>query len=124
MPTIELTADNFESTINDNAIVFVDFWADWCAPCKAFAPVFAAASENHPDIVFAKCDTEKEKLLASQFAIRSIPTLAIFRDRILLFSQGGALPESVLEEVVAKVRELDMDDVRAEIAEKGEGEPQ
>ncbi len=118
MATIDLTMDNFEDTIRDNAMVFVDFWADWCGPCKTFAPVFQNASDSHPDIAFAKCDTEQERDLATQFGIRSIPTLVIFREGILLFSQSGALAESILEEIIAKVREMDMDEVRARIAER------
>ncbi|MDH5747869.1 MAG: thioredoxin [Rhodospirillales bacterium] len=117
MATLELTADNFEDTITGNEMVLIDFWADWCGPCKSFAPTYEQVSEKNPDVVFAKCDTEAEQDLAGQFGIRSIPTLAIFRDNILLFSQPGALPQSALEEIVAKVRELDMDDVRAKIAE-------
>ena len=118
MATIDLTMDNFENTIEDNGIVLIDFWAEWCGPCKSFAPVFQSASDAHPDIVFAKCDTEQERDLAAQFGIRSIPTLAIFREKILLFSQSGALPESTLEEIISKVRELDMEDVRTQIAEQ------
>ncbi len=118
MATIELTADNLESTIQDNDIVFIDFWADWCGPCKMFAPIFEKASEDHPDIVFAKCDTEAEQMVAAQFGIRSIPTLAIFREQIYIFHQAGALPESALNEIIGKVRELDMDDVRAKVEEQ------
>jgi thioredoxin 1 len=118
MATIELTADNFESTINDNEIVLIDFWAEWCGPCKMFGPIFEKASEAHPDVVFAKCDTEAQQALAAQFGIRSIPTLAVFRDQILLLSQPGALPETALEEVISKVRELDMEDVRRQVAEQ------
>ena len=118
MATIDLTMDNFENTIEDNGIVLIDFWADWCGPCKNFAPVFQSASDAHPDIAFAKCDTEQERDLAAQFGIRSIPTLAIFREKILLFSQSGALPESVLEDIIAKVRELDMDEVRTQITDQ------
>ncbi len=118
MATLELTADNLDSTIQDNEIVIIDFWADWCQPCKSFAPTFEAASETHGDIAFAKCDTEAEQVVAAQFGIRSIPTVAIFRDQILLFLQGGALPESALEDVIAQVRALDMNEVRKKVAEQ------
>ncbi|MCW8835946.1 MAG: thioredoxin [Rhodospirillales bacterium] len=117
MPTIEMGLDNFESTIKDNEIVLVDFWAEWCGPCKSFGPVFEAASDKFPEIVFAKVNTEKEQQLAGQFGIRSIPTLAVFRDRILLMAQPGALPAQALEQVVSQVKDLDMDDVRQKIAE-------
>lgn len=118
MATLAMTIDNFEDTILGNDIVLIDFWADWCGPCKAFGPVFEKVSENHPDIVFAKVDTEAEQEIAGQFGIRSIPTLAIFREKILLFNQAGALPETTLEEVVARVKDLDMDEVRTAIAEE------
>ncbi|MCW8862006.1 MAG: thioredoxin [Rhodospirillales bacterium] len=117
MPTIEMGLDNFESTIKDNEIVLVDFWAEWCGPCKSFGPVFEAASDKFPEIVFAKVNTEKEQQLAGQFGIRSIPTLAVFRDQILLMAQPGALPAQALEQVVSQVKDLDMDDVRQKIAE-------
>ena len=110
MATIELTAANFEETLLANDILFIDFWADWCGPCKMFGPIFEAASEKHPDAAFAKCDTEAQQELAAQFGIRSIPTMAVFRERILLFSQPGALPEAGLEEIITKTKELDMDD--------------
>lgn len=115
MATLELTSENFEETLNGNDILVIDFWAEWCGPCKMFGPIFEAASEAHPDVAFAKCDTESQQELAGMFGIRSIPTLAVFRDQILLFSQPGALPDSALQEIIAKTRELDMDDIRAQI---------
>lgn len=114
---IELTKENLESTITDNDIVLIDFWAEWCGPCRAFAPVFEKAAEKHPDIAFAKCNTEVEQELAASFGIRSIPTLAIFRGQTLLFMQPGALPEDVLEDLITKVEALDMDDLRRKVAE-------
>ncbi|MGQ0824462.1 MAG: thioredoxin [Actinomycetota bacterium] len=115
MATVELTKDNFEATITSNEIVVVDFWADWCGPCKRFAPVFEKVSERHADIVFAKMDTEAQPELAQTFGIMSIPTLAVFRENVLLFSQPGALPDEALEDILGQVRELDMDDVRAQL---------
>ena len=116
MSTVTATAGNFRQTVSDNGIVLVDFWADWCGPCKMFAPVFEAASEKHDDIVFAKVDTEAEQQLAGEAQIRSIPTLMAFRDGILVFNQAGALPSESLEELITAVRDLDMDDVRAKLA--------
>lgn len=115
MATIALTQDTFESTIAREGITLVDFWASWCGPCRSFAPVFEKASEAHPEIVFAKVDTEAEQSIAASAQIRSIPTLMAFRDGILVFSQPGALPAAALEQVIAAVGELDMDDVRREI---------
>lgn len=121
MAAIDLTKDNFQSAIDDNDIVIVDFWATWCGPCKQFAPVFEAASELHPDIVFGKVNTEEQQELAGDFQIRSIPTLMIFREQIGVFMQPGALPPQALEEIIGKVRELDMDYVRAEVAKQAAG---
>jgi thioredoxin 1 len=118
---IDLTKDNFQSAIDDNDIVIVDFWATWCGPCKQFAPVFEAASELHPDIVFGKVNTEEQQELSGEFQIRSIPTLMIFREQIGVFMQPGALPPQALEEIIGKVRELDMDYVRAEVAKQSAG---
>ena len=117
MSTIAVGADTFADTIRDNDIVLVDFWADWCAPCRMFAPVFDQASTTHPDIVFAKVDTEAEQELAAEAGITSIPTLMAFREGVLVFSQPGALRASGLEQVIAGVQGLDMDDVRRRIAE-------
>jgi thioredoxin len=118
MSTVELTAADFERTITGNEIVLVDFWASWCGPCRMFAPVFAAASERHPDIVFAKVDTEAEQGLAAAAGITSIPTLMAFKGGTLVFSQPGALPAQALDQVIAAVRELDLDKARAEAASR------
>lgn len=115
MSTIALTADSFGTTLEQNGIVLVDFWAAWCGPCRAFAPAFERVSEAHPDIVFGKVDTEAERQLAAAARITSIPTLMAFRDRILVFSQPGALNESQLEQVITAVEQLDMDEVRRTI---------
>ena len=118
MATVDLTQDTLQSTIADNGIVIIDFWAPWCGPCKSFAPTYEAVSEKHDDVVFAKVNTEDEQELAASFQIRSIPTLMIFRDQVAIFSQAGMLPESALEEVIGKVRDLDMDQVRKEVEEQ------
>jgi thioredoxin len=115
MATIELTKENLDSTIENNAIVVIDFWAEWCGPCKMFGPVFKAASDKYTDIVFASCNTEQQQEVAGAFGIRSIPTLAVFREKVLIFMQPGALPAAALDEIVEKVKELDMDEVRADI---------
>jgi thioredoxin 1 len=120
--TVELTKDSFESTIVDNDMVIVDFWAGWCGPCKMFAPVYETVSADHPDVVFAKVDTEAQQELAAYFNIRSIPTLMIFRDQVGIFSQPGALPEPALRDLIEQAQALDMDDVRRQIAESEEGE--
>ncbi len=116
MPTTEITKDSFNDTINNNNIVLMDWWAEWCGPCRSFAPVFEEASEKHPDIVFGKIDTETQPELSAMARITSIPTLMAFREGILIFSQAGALPAPSLEELIGKVRELDMEQVHAALA--------
>ena len=117
MATVNLTSSTFDQTIKDNGIVLIDFWATWCGPCRSFAPIFEKASAENSDMVFAKVDTEDQQELAGSFQIMSIPTLMVFRDQVLLYSQPGALPASALASLIEQVRALDMDDVRAKIAE-------
>jgi len=118
MAVMELTTENFEQVITSNATVIVDYWAPWCGPCRGFAPVFEKVSESHPDVVFAKVNTDEEQEIAAHFQIRSIPTLMVFRDQIIVFSQPGALPQGPFEQVVSKAKALDMDEVRKQIAQQ------
>ena len=120
MATVALNNENFEETIGANGTVLVDFWASWCGPCRMFAPIFEKASAVHEDVVFAKVDTEAEPELAARFRIMSIPTLMAFRDNVLLYAQPGALPAASLEELIGKVQELDMDEVRRQIEERAQ----
>ena len=114
MATVELTAENFNSTVSGEGLVLVDFWAEWCGPCRMFGPIFEQASERHADAVFGKVDTEAQPEVAATFKIASIPTLMIIRDNVVLFQQPGALPEAALEQLITKAKELDMDEIRAE----------
>lgn len=119
MATVELTKDNFEQVVTGNDVVIVDFWAPWCAPCRAFAPTFEEASEQHADVVFAKVNTEEEQEVAGAFNIRSIPTLMVFREKVILYAEAGSLPAPALEQVITQAKGVDMDAVHREIAERG-----
>jgi thioredoxin 1 len=118
---VELDAAQFNARIAGHPLAIVDFWAPWCAPCRGFAPTFAAAAQRHPDVLFAKVNTENEQALAAHFGIRSIPTLMIFRDDIVVYAEAGALPASALEQVIGAAKALDMDDVRRELAAQDAG---
>lgn len=118
MATVELTKENFEKIITENDFVIVDFWATWCGPCQSFGPIYEEISEKYPDVVFGKVNTEDQQELAAYFQIRSIPTLMMFREQVIIFSEAGALQGSALEELIGKAKELDMEKVHAEIAER------
>jgi len=122
--TVELTKDNFEQTVNENPMVIVDFWAPWCGPCRGFAPVYEKASETHKDVVFAKVNTDEQQELAGAFQIRSIPTLMVFREKVILFQQAGALPGQALEQVITQAKTIDMAKVHAEVSGQKQGEEQ
>ncbi len=122
MAVVELTDQNFEDTVTNNDFVIVDYWAPWCGPCRSFAPTYEKVSEDHKDIVFAKVNTEEEQGIAGHFQIRSIPTLMIFREKVIIFSQAGALPESGLSELIERASELDMAEVHKQIAEEQDSE--
>ncbi|MBB3668279.1 thioredoxin family protein [Garicola koreensis] len=124
MATTDLTQDNFQKTLDESDILFIDFWADWCGPCKQFAPVYSAASEQHPEIIFGKVDTEAQQELAAAANISSIPTIMAFRENVLVFSQPGALNAEQLDEVIGAVKGLDMEEVHKQVAEQGNEEEQ
>ena len=123
MPVVELTKDNFEQVVTSNPTVIVDYWAPWCGPCRGFAPVFEKVSEMHPDVVFAKVNTDDEQEIAAHFQIRSIPTLMVFREQVIVFSQPGAMPQGTFEQVIEKTKALDMDEVRKQIASRESDAP-
>jgi len=123
MATIEITKDTFKDTVSKDGIVLLDWWAAWCAPCRSFAPTFEQASDKNADIVFGKIDTDKEGELASAFSIRSIPTLMVFRDGIMLFEQAGAIPAAALDDLIRQVRALDMNEVRKQLVERQAQQP-
>ena len=118
MATIEVTRDNIEEVISKNEMVILDFWAEWCGPCKSFAPVFEAASQKYPDVLFGKINTEEQQELAAQFQIRSIPNVMLFREQVMLFTQPGAMPATGIDSVIAQAKALDMAKIRQEIAEE------
>ena len=118
MAVVELTKENFEQVVTSSATVIVDYWAPWCGPCRGFAPVFEKVAEMHPDVVFAKVNTDEEQEIAAHFQIRSIPTLMVFREQVIVFTQPGALPQGAFEQVVEKSKGLDMDEVRKHMAEE------
>ncbi|HEX5093887.1 MAG TPA: thioredoxin [Burkholderiales bacterium] len=122
MATVELTKENFEKVVTESPMVIVDFWAPWCGPCRGFAPIYEKAAETHADVVFGKVNTDEEQELAGAFNIRSIPTLMVFREQVVLFQQAGALPASALEQVIGQAKALDMAKVRQEIADRERGE--
>jgi thioredoxin len=122
MATVALTRDTFDQTIQDNETVIVDFWAEWCGPCRGFAPTFESASEQHSDIVFAKVDTEDQQELAQAFGIRSIPTLMVFKDQVIIYARPGALPGNIFEDLIGQVKTIDMDQVRAQMSAAAEDE--
>ena len=117
MATVELTQDNFNQTVEDNNIVLLDFWAEWCGPCKTFGPIFEKVSEQHEDVTFGKIDTDEQQALGAAFEVRSIPTIMAIRDGVMVFKQAGVLPEAALEDLIKQVKDLDMDDVKKEIEE-------